>query len=339
MTKKPSTFSSLAPAETTEVYDTYWTFATERQAIFFARFRGEEPPWTPDPVLSRYKFTNAYRASDRVSQFLIRHIIYNADETTDDPNDIFFRIMLFKIFNRISTWELLEENVGHIHYEDYQYKTYDKIISNAMAKKKTVFSAAYIMPSGASSFGEAKKHRNYLKLLEQMIREDVPKKLADMEKMRDGFELLLTYPCIGDFLAYQFITDLNYSCLTNFSENEFVMPGPGAKSGIRKCFKHTGGLSDAEIIEEVTKRQQEEFEKRDLDFQTLWGRPLQLIDCQNLFCEVDKYARVMHPTISGVGKRARIKQKYKTKKKSRLEYWYPPKWGINDKIVVQEDTT
>ena len=29
-----------------------------------------------------------------------------------------------------------------------------------------------------------------------------------------------------------------------------------------------------------------------VEFRDLWGRPLQLIGCQNLFCEVDKYARV-----------------------------------------------
>jgi hypothetical protein len=33
------------------------------------------------------------------------------------------------------------------------------------------------------------------------------------------------------------ITDLNYSGLTDFSEMEFVMPDPGAKDGIRKCFR------------------------------------------------------------------------------------------------------
>ena len=42
---------------------------------------------------------------------------------------------------------------------------------------------------------------------------------------------LYQYPTIGDFLAYQYITDLNYSTLTNFTEMEFVVPGPGAKHG------------------------------------------------------------------------------------------------------------
>jgi hypothetical protein len=58
----------LAPAKVSEVYESYWRFAAERQAVFFRRARGETRPWTDNPVLAIFKFTNAYRASDRVSQ-------------------------------------------------------------------------------------------------------------------------------------------------------------------------------------------------------------------------------------------------------------------------------
>ena len=61
-----------APLKPTEVYDSYWRFAAERQDVFFRRLHRLPPPWTDDPVLRAHKFTNAYRASDRVSQYLIR---------------------------------------------------------------------------------------------------------------------------------------------------------------------------------------------------------------------------------------------------------------------------
>ena len=61
-------------------------------------------------------------------------------------------------------------------------------------------------------------------------------------------------------------------------------------------------------------------------FNDLWGRPLQLIDCQNLFCEVDKYARVAHPEI-GSGGPTRIKQTYSADPRP-LTLGYPPKWGL-----------
>ena len=77
--------------------------------------------------------------------------------------------------------------------------------------------------------------------------------------------------------------------------------------------------------------QEREFERLGIKFQSLWGRRLQLIDCQNLFCEVDKYARVAHPDVAGISGRTRIKQKFSPTGPLDLP-WYPPKWGINSKI-------
>ena len=187
------------------------------------------------------------------------------------------------------------------------------------------------MPSAGRVFGYTQKHRNHLRLIEWMMADEVPQRIAEARTMRDAFSLLRSYPSIGDFLAYQFVTDLNYSEITNFSEMEFVVPGPGALDGIRKCFSDLGGLTEADLIRVVTERQEDEFQRLGLRFRGLWGRSLQLIDCQNLFCEVSKYARVKHPDFKGVGNRSRIKQVYHPTAEP-VEYWYPPKWGINSLI-------
>lgn len=329
-----SGFTSLAPAVPTEVYDTYWRFAAERQAIFFRRFRGEPLPWTEDDTLQTYKFTNAYRASDRVSQYLIGEVIYKGDQS---PQEIFFRTILFKLFNKIETWELLKHNIGDIKWSEYSFSSYDRVLTDALEKKTSIYSAAYIMPSGGRASGATKKHRCHLELLSQMMEDEVPERIIDCSSMREAFQLLLSYPMVGDFLAYQYITDLNYASLLGFSEMEFVVPGPGAIDGVHKCFKSLGGLSETDIIRLVTDQQDREFERLGLNFQSLWGRPLQLIDCQNLFCEVSKYARVKHPDVVGVTKRARIKQKYRLTMQP-MRSWYPPKWGINHRIPNSNPT-
>jgi hypothetical protein len=320
----------LAPALATEVYDSYWRFAAERQQIFFRRMANATRPWTTDPILTTYKFTNAYRASDRVSQYLIRHVIYR-DDLPHDPHELVFRILLFKIFNKIETWQMLERSLGHLTFSSYSFGSYDKVLSDAMARGVRIYSAAYIMPPGGTTFGHKFKHQNHLKLLELMMKNELPARLADSTSMQQGFELLLSYPTIGDFLAYQYITDINYSQVTNFSEMDFVVPGPGARDGLRKCFIDTGGLTDPELIRLVADQQEKEFERLELEFPSLWGRRLQLIDCQNLFCEVDKYARVAHPEIVGVTGRSRIKQKFSSAE-TRLDVWYPPKWKINNNV-------
>ena len=206
------------------------------------------------------------------------------------------------------------------------------MLSEALAEGKRIYSAAYMMPSGRSSFGHAQKHRNHLTLLERMMEDEAPRRIAEASSMAQAFDVLRSYPTIGDFLAYQFVTDLNYSDLTDFSEMEFVVPGPGALDGIRKCFTDLGGLNDVDTIRLVTESQEGEFERLGLKFPTLGGRLLQLIDCQNLFCEVSKYARVKHPEIKGTSKRTRIKQRYRPSP-SPIEYWYPPKWGINNQLL------
>lgn len=324
-------FNALAPAKPTVVYDTYWRFAAERQEIFFRRWHGKPFPWTIDRILAEFKFTNAYRASDRVSQYLIKEVIYKGDSSEEE---VFFRTILFKLFNKIETWELLQRSFGAVTYADFDFKAYDNVLSKASVDC-SIYSGAYIMPSGNSAFGTTRKHRAHLKLLAVMMDDEVAMRIAAAKSMLNVFTLLRSYPMIGDFLAYQYAIDLNYSTLTNFSEMEFVVPGPGAKGGISKCFESLGGLSEADLIRVVTERQEGEFARLGLDFKNLWGRPLQLIDCQNLFCEVDKYSRVHHPEISGSSDRTRIKQKFRPTL-AAIEYWYPPKWGINEKIANAE---
>ena len=333
----PIVLRHLAPAKVSEVYESYCRFAAERQAVFFRRARGEDGPWTRNAVLAAYKFTNAYRASDRVSQYLIRHVIYRAD-LPNTPREVFFRILIFKLFNKIATWELLERSLGLITFEGYRFGLYDEILSRAMRDGHRIYSAAYIMPPGSSAFGRSAKHQNHLLLVERMMEDRLPERLAQIRTMQEGFEKLRAYPTIGDFLAYQFITDINYGEITDFNEMDFVVPGPGARDGLRKCFVDPGGLNEPELIRLMADLQEREFERLGLDFQSLWGRRLQLIDCQNLFCEVDKYARVAHPQIAGRTGRTRIKQKFEPIL-TPIEFFYPPKWKLNEKIHASANTS
>jgi hypothetical protein len=325
-----TTFSRLAPATPTLVYATYWRFAAERQDIFFRRLRQTTAPWTDDPILRAYKFTNAYRASDRVSQYLIRNVVYGGDP---DHRELFFRVVLFKFFNKIETWRLLCDAFGEIRVKDYAVRAFDVVLQRALEAGHPIYSPAYIMPSGGPG-ARGYKHRMHLLLLEKMLRDDLPSRIAGASTLREAYELLRTYPTIGPFLAYQYAIDLNYSPLINFSEMEFVVPGPGARDGLRKCFADRGGLSETDLIRVVTESQEIEFQRYGINFQTLWGRPLQLVDCQNLFCEIDKYARIRHPEFSGISGRTRIKRRFKSSS-DLVAPWYPPKWKLNDAIAMR----
>lgn len=100
------------PVPRQEVYDAYWRFAAERNAIFMKRVAGEPPPWTDDLILQRFKFCNTFRAADRVSQYLIREVIYGDRAADLDAEDTFLRIFLFRLFSKESTWKAIEESTG-----------------------------------------------------------------------------------------------------------------------------------------------------------------------------------------------------------------------------------
>jgi len=92
-------------------------------------------------------------------------------------------------------------------------------------------------------------------------------------------------------------------------------------------------MTESDLIKMATDEQEREFDRLGLDFQYLPGRRLQYIDCQNLFCEVDKYARVRHPDVLGRSGRTRIKQEYRHNPEP-IDYWFPPKWALNEEIAT-----
>jgi hypothetical protein len=309
----------------TAVFDTYWRFAAQRQDIFFARLAGLCPPWTDDPVLQYHRFTNAYRVLDRVSQHLVRDVI---PAGSNEPNDLFVRVVLFKLFNKIETWQILCGALGETpSWSTFDVQTLDDALTTARARGERVYSAAYIMPAVAQ-FDAGVKHRGHLRLLEWMVKTGMPDRIASARTMADAFAILRDVPSFGSFLAYQLATDLNYSDMCAYDEMEFVQPGPGARDGIVKCFESLGDYSEADVIRWVADTQQDQFAAREVTFRDLWGRPLQLIDCQNLFCEIGKYARVAHPEIAGRSRRTRIKQKFVPRGPLPSPV-LPAKWGID----------
>jgi len=315
----------MRPAVPTEVFACYWSFAAERQNIFFGRYHRLPAPWTVDTILAEHRFTNAYRVSDRVSQYLLSDVQYNRAWSQED---LFFRTILFKFFNRRSTWDLLVREFGEPRAATFSPERYGQVLETAVRRGARIYSAAYIMPSGGSRSGYRRKHNMHLNLLARMIADGMPARIARVKSMAAAFGLLRSYSTIGDFLAYQYVTDLNYSSLTNFSETEFVRAGPGAKEGIGKCFRSLGGKDPEWIIQRTAAVQAEAFATLGLKFRDLWGRPLQWIDCQNLFCEIAKYARVRFPELNGATGRTRIKQKFVASAEP-VDYFPPPKWNLS----------
>ena len=305
-----------------DIYDMYWYFAYERQNVFYNKLNGQKKPYTNDKILQEYKFCNCYRVLDRVSQFLLKHIIYNGKEYT--KQDVIFRIILFKIFNKEQTWLYLEDKLGDIKFDGFSFDKYHELLLKYKKDGNKIYNDAYISCAN-KAFGYDLKHQNHLALIQKMfLKDNMQDKILKCNDMEEAFCILRSYPLIGDFMAYQLVTDVNYSDVVDFKENTFTVAGPGAKRGIKKCFIYLEGSTYEDVIKYMFDNQQNEFKRLNLEFKYLKNRNLQYIDIQNLFCELDKYLRVSRPDLKS--NRVKIKKKY-TENKGKIDYILPPKWS------------
>lgn len=119
-------YKKWLPSKVTEVFDTYWKFAKNRQDVFFRRLHHCSFPYTDDLIIQQYKFTNVYRVTDRVSQYLINEVINKGEQS---EQEVFFRIILFKLFNKIETWEHLLKHFGEISYQKFNINSYDNVVA------------------------------------------------------------------------------------------------------------------------------------------------------------------------------------------------------------------
>lgn len=322
----------MQPVVRPEVHDTYWRFAAERLAILLRRARGEPDPWTVDPILRRFKFCNTFRAADRVSQYLIRDVVYGPRGQDLEAEDVFLRIVLFRLFSKESTWEALERATGGVRRTTLDEGRLGDLLER-LRSQRAIYTAAFIL-AAPRPYGHRAKHRNHLALVSDMFRPGgLGRDIARAKTLRDIYEALIAYPGIGPFLGYQIAIDLNYSEHLDFSEDDFTVPGPGAVRGVQKVFRDLGDLSPSDLIMRMVDRQEDEFARLGLDFPGLFGRRLHAIDCQGLFCETDKYSREAFPELRS--NRVRIKQEYRRTLKP-LDFFFPPKWDVADKVAMIE---
>ena len=303
----------------------YFYFMQERMNMFWRKCEKEEVKVTDDPILKEYKFTNVYRACDRVSQYLISHVIYR-DIEHYSPEDVLLRILVFKIFNKIETWEYLKRTYGDIRCSHFDVEKICEILS-VRQQNSPIFSNAYMMTGSHKRYDYLPtKHAKWLQMVkDEFVGEKVIDKVLKAKSMGEVYHLMEGCSFVGGFLAYQYTVDFNYSPYVNFDENTFVKAGIGAVRGIKKCFR-TIGENYEDAIRYIYEHQDELRKEFGLNgFKPLPGREPHLIDLQNCFCETDKYLRAKIPELL-VGN-VRIKQRYRATPVP-IDYVFPPKWNI-----------
>jgi len=270
-----------------ELLEEFLWWMCERQRIYIRRFmEGEDRPWTDDEILQEYHFCNVHRRLDYGTQVALDRILLE-----DKPDrDVLFNILLYRFFNRAETFDLLG---GFNDPDEFEPEEVVKVL-DTYADDRALFSSAYRVTT--HSWADAgTKHEN---ILVGVIGDDVLENLDDYterifgaDSMEDAFEVLCEIRGVGDFLAYEIVTDLNYRHLP-FSENDFVNVGPGAETGLVQLF----GRSGEDLVRWFRMMQDELFADFGMEFPYMDGDeyPIQkpeltLRDFEHSLCEVRKY--------------------------------------------------
>ncbi len=323
-----------------ENFKYYMYFIEERMNIFWRKYFQIQNPYTDDKILQEYKFTNVYRSLDRVSQYLIREIINEEEGYT--KKDLFWRILLFKHFNKIETWEHLIADLGDITFDTTKeeiIESLDKLSQNDIPVYSNAFmlTASFMRkPDFMAEYGLEKGSKKYVIYLSIFYKYFIGlgkiDEVLNSSSLKNLYDNLRKTPAFANFLAMQFTTDLNWSFLFNFDENDFVVASVGSTRGINRCFTFEGRERNYdEVIMWIHANFDKLLKEYDCNFIPLPNRMPTVMDLQNCLCETDKYLRGLGVEIEGVkvhGKR--IKSKYKESSKKITQYYFPKDWNVGE---------
>lgn len=208
----------------------YFATARERHALFQRRFAGRPPPWTNDPIFQRYRFTNVYRELDKVTTWLRK----SWQEPYSDHRNLAFAMALARLIN----WPPTLEEIGFPHRWNPDQVV--GMIKVRQAKGEKVYTGAYLL--GAVPKGVTRADYLIYSVLTPLYRKlrhsVVPPNTSFGNSLEEVWKWFRNQPGIGDFLAYEIVTDL---CHTRYlyrasDKSTWANAGPGALRGLTRLW-------------------------------------------------------------------------------------------------------
>lgn len=264
------------------------------------------PPWTKDEVLQNYRFTNIRREHDRETKWLIEHITSNHRLTYRGK---LMNCVLFRLFNKSETAELIGMPIRFL-------STYDPECWRALFEAQDIVHPDYQYFTGAfntgglkSTLGRETKEKyiplRVMKFMSFLNNIDFLNRITEADTQADVFEAIKSYKGLGPFLAYQIFVDFTYIEDFPFSENEFVVAGPGCIMGLDYLFEDRDGMTYEECLfwlrDNLEPLFLSELDKEFDPARIFWDLPeedrcFNVMSLENCFCELSKYIRAKEGT-------------------------------------------
>ena len=270
----------------------YWI--NERHRIFLRRQEGEKAPWTKDPILQTYKFTNPFRSNDRTTVWF-HDIISKHYNPEYGAGNLLLNCALFRYFGTIEFWDALRE-YGRRWFIDVSHKNDQDIITNAaknrMKRGERVYTGAYMINNISSTGVKAETLMERVFIPLSLDMSTLSKRIAASPQLETTFNMLQTYTGFGGggFMAYEVVTDMRHfpplNCASDI--NTWANPGPGALRGLSRLYGEKVKYADAlPLMVDLLNRCWSDGNGLDYVVPVL-----ELRDVEHSLCEFDKYMRV-----------------------------------------------
>lgn len=275
----------------------FWYWMAERHAIYLRRQAGLPKPWTTDPILQEYKFTNPFRENDRGTVWLRENFI--KPHWNDSPELLAFNIAWYRMFNWWGTGELL----GWITDWD-EKRVIDTLTTYQQDEGRQIFTGAHIVYSrpGLSKIDAITKVCSAF----WNLRKDIASHCLSIHSLELTHDFIQIIDSVGGFMAYEIVSDYRHTPLLQDATDIYTWanPGPGAIRGLKRL----GLAKTANRVNAIEKMRELLGRGKDglfgFAFDDLWngidkqasGIPalpaLEMRDIEHSLCEFDKYCRV-----------------------------------------------
>jgi hypothetical protein len=277
--------------------ETFWYWIRERHNMYLRRKAGELPPWTTDPILQSFRFCNPFRENDKVTTWLREHF---REPHADAPDDILaFNMVWFRMFNRIET----AEHLGFLN--TWEPTSVIATLTDRMKRGIPVFTGAYIVRSryGTKDSKESKIDSVVNDILTPIWndRHELVNQIRTLNSLEGVTRWLTRYKYVGDFMAFEMVTDMRHTKLLNQATDimTWANPGPGAYRGLRRIFGEPRMRKDGQVEQYLVRTKMVELMRELLSrapaqMAGLVNFPVvEMRDIEHSLCEFDKYSRVV----------------------------------------------
>jgi len=265
----------------------FFGYASTRYAIYLMRTEAKTPAssWTTDPILQTYRFCNVFREDDTTTRWIKKNI---RKPLKHDPK-VVIAMCACRFFNRISTLEAM----AHILLE----KGWDTTRCRAQVAKlePPIVTSAYMLktPAGKTKFEGIAE---ILAPIRDCYKE-LWFKMGKANTLRYAWELLREFPYVGNFMAYEIVTDLRHTRVLEQATdiNEWASAGPGAARGLSRVvygeIGHFNYHSDEDqLVLALGMMNLLEYSRHPKYWCDQW--PLwEMREVEHTLCEFDKYER------------------------------------------------